>query len=158
MISLTINIENTRQIAAVSQALYQLLTAETAAETPASAPAATTLAPTPVEPVAPKKRKSAAATPAADETPPATAETATESPSDPKPAAASTAPETPAAQPASSPASAVTLEQVRAKLAALSQGGKMAEVKGILSGLGYAKLTDVPADKYATVLEKAEAL
>ena len=62
-------------------------------------------------------------------------------------------------EPAAEPAvKAITLEEVRAKLAALSQGGKTAEVKAIISAIGCAKLTDIPADKYAEVLEKAAAL
>lgn len=145
MISLTIQLENPSQVTLVAEALRKLLTPSEVA------------APATEVPATPKKRKSAAATPVADETPVATPETVTESPSDPKPAAAPSEPETPVAPPASAPAS-ITLEQVRGKLAALSQSGKMAEVKALISDLGYAKLTDVPADRYADLMDKAEAL
>lgn len=86
-----------------------------------------------------KKPKAAkpAATPPADETAPAEAAA-------PAPAAASP--------------SEVTLEQVRAKLAALSQAGKAATVKDLIAGYGVAKLTDVPKDKYAELLAAAEGL
>jgi len=52
----------------------------------------------------------------------------------------------------------VTLEEVRAKLAALSQAGKKAEAKALLDQFGVAKLTDLPADKYAEVLAAAEEI
>lgn len=84
-----------------------------------------------------KKARKPAATPAAEETAPAEAAA-------PAPAAASP--------------SEVTLEQVRAKLAALSQAGKAATVKELISGYGVAKLTDVPKDKYAELLAAAEGL
>lgn len=56
------------------------------------------------------------------------------------------------------PAQNITLETVRAKLAALSQSGKQAEVKALINSYGVAKLTEIPAEKYPEVLEKAEAL
>lgn len=52
----------------------------------------------------------------------------------------------------------LTLEAVRAKLAAISQAGKRTEVGNLLKEFGVAKLTDLPKDKYSAVLEKAEAL
>jgi outer membrane biosynthesis protein TonB len=52
----------------------------------------------------------------------------------------------------------ITLEAVRAKLTQLAQAGKQKEVKELISGLGAAKLTDVSADQYAELLEKAEGL
>lgn len=66
---------------------------------------------------------------------------------------------TPAA-PAPAPASPseVTLEQVRAKLAALSQAGKAADVKALIGRYNVAKLTDVPKDKYAELLAAAEGI
>jgi hypothetical protein len=90
----------------------------------------------------------------------------------PKPVKAAKPAPTPTAQPtttATEPApvqtepalvspSSVTLEEVRAKLAALSQAGKTAEVKAIIAAAGAAKLTDIPADKYSEVMEKAAAL
>lgn len=55
-------------------------------------------------------------------------------------------------------ASKISLETVRVKLAELSQNGKQKEVKGLITSLGYKKLSDVPEDKYAELLEKAEGL
>lgn len=57
-----------------------------------------------------------------------------------------------------SPINQISLEQVRAKLAALSQDGKQAEVKALITEFGAKKLSDVPADKYSELLEKAEVL
>lgn len=51
-----------------------------------------------------------------------------------------------------------TLEKVRAKLAALSQDGKQAEVKALITEFGAKKLSDIPAGKYAELLKKAEKL
>jgi len=62
----------------------------------------------------------------------------------------------PADKPADQPA--YTLETVRAKLAALSQSGKQKEVKAIIESFEAAKLTDIPAEKYPEVMEKAAAL
>ena len=72
-------------------------------------------------------------------------------------------PETPAAETKKKPskkteAQAITLEVVRAKLAALSQGGKQAEVKDLINSFGVSKLTDIPEERFPEVLEKAEAL
>ena len=71
------------------------------------------------------------------------------------PAATSTA--SPSASAASSTAS-VKLEDVRALLADLSQAGKGAQVKALIAETGATKLTEVPAEKYAELLEKAKAL
>ena len=60
------------------------------------------------------------------------------------------------AKPADKPA--LTLETVRAKLANLSQGGKQKEVKAIIESFGVKKLTDIPAEKYPEVMEKAAEL
>ncbi len=54
--------------------------------------------------------------------------------------------------------STFTLEQVRAKLADLSRGGKQAEVKALLNKLGAKKLTEVPEDKYPELMREAEAI
>lgn len=62
----------------------------------------------------------------------------------------------PADKPADQPT--LTLETVRAKLAALSQSGKQKEVKAIIESFGVAKLTDIPAEKYPEVMEKAATL
>jgi hypothetical protein len=90
----------------------------------------------------PKALKAAAAT--TDSLP------SSESPSAPAPSETSAA--------ASDSASEVTLVEVRAKLAALSQAGKAKEVKAVLSGYGVAKLTDLPKDKYAELLANVEQL
>lgn len=52
----------------------------------------------------------------------------------------------------------IKLEDVRSKLAALSKAGKKTEVKNLLNSFGVQKLTDIPADKYEELLEKAEEL
>jgi len=51
-----------------------------------------------------------------------------------------------------------TLEQVRAKLASLTQAGKQAEVKALLSLFGVKKLTDVPPEAYPELMKEAEAI
>ena len=51
-----------------------------------------------------------------------------------------------------------TLEKVRAKLAALSQDGKQAQVKALITEFGAKKLSDIPSGKYAELLKKAEEL
>lgn len=56
------------------------------------------------------------------------------------------------------PLAAITLEQVRAKLAALSQAGKQAQVKELITKTGARKLTEIPTEKYAELLAAAEAL
>lgn len=48
-----------------------------------------------------------------------------------------------------------TLEEVRAKLAALQKAGKRAEVKDMLTSLGVSKLSELPADRYGELMEKA---
>jgi hypothetical protein len=52
----------------------------------------------------------------------------------------------------------ITLEEVRAKLAALSQDGKQAQVKALITEFGAKKLSDIPSCKYLELLEKAEVL
>lgn len=51
-----------------------------------------------------------------------------------------------------------TLEEVRAKLAALSQEGKQVQVKDLITGFGAKKLSDIPSGKYMELLERAEGL
>lgn len=53
---------------------------------------------------------------------------------------------------------AITLEEVRAKLAGLSQSGKQAEVKRLIKKFGVAKLTDIPKEKYTELLKAAEEI
>ncbi|AEE92547.1 conserved protein of unknown function [Tepidanaerobacter acetatoxydans Re1] len=51
-----------------------------------------------------------------------------------------------------------TLEQVRAKLAALTQSGKQAEVKALITKYGAKKLSEIPEDKYPELLKDAEGI
>lgn len=52
----------------------------------------------------------------------------------------------------------ITLEEVRAKLAALMQEGKQAEVKALLQKHGGEKLSDVPEENYPALLKDAEGV
>lgn len=52
----------------------------------------------------------------------------------------------------------ITLEEVRAKLAALMQAGKQAEVKKLLKKHGGNKLSDVPKENYPALIKDAEAV
>lgn len=52
----------------------------------------------------------------------------------------------------------ITLETVRAKLAALTQSGKQAEVKALIQKYGGAKLSDIPEDKYPELMKEAEGI
>jgi type IV secretory pathway VirB10-like protein len=59
--------------------------------------------------------------------------------------------ETPAPEP-------VTLEQLRAKMAAVSQAGKGPECKALLVKFGASNLTSVPAEKYGELMNEVGAL
>lgn len=52
----------------------------------------------------------------------------------------------------------VTLEQVRAKLSALSNSGKREQVKALISSFNVANLSALPAEQYGDIMAKAEAL
>ena len=52
----------------------------------------------------------------------------------------------------------ISLEMVRAKLAALMQSGKQTDVKALLQKHGGEKLSDIPKDNYQALLEEAEAI
>ncbi len=52
----------------------------------------------------------------------------------------------------------ITLEEVRAKLAALMQRGKQAEVKKLLKKHGGKKLSEIPQKNYPALLKDAEAV
>ena len=56
------------------------------------------------------------------------------------------------------PAEEIKLEEVRAKLAALSQAGKQEQVKKLITKFGAKKLTEIPKDKYPELIQEAEAL
>lgn len=55
-------------------------------------------------------------------------------------------------------AKTITLEDVRAKLATLSQEGKQSDVKSLITEFGAQKLSDIPAEQYPELLKKSEAL
>ena len=97
----------------------------------------------PTAPVKTKKEKEpAVAVPVADTAPNPATQPAPETTPDP----------TPAAEPE------ITFVQVKEKLVALSQAGKQAQVKTLITKLGAAKLSDVPAEKYAELMKEAGAL
>ncbi len=52
----------------------------------------------------------------------------------------------------------VSLEDVRAVLAKLSQLGKTAEVKKLIVKHGAQKLSDIPESEYASLLHEAEGI
>ena len=52
----------------------------------------------------------------------------------------------------------VTLEEVRGKLAALSQSGKNNEVKQLIASFGAKVLSGISKDRYAELLARAEEL
>ena len=51
-----------------------------------------------------------------------------------------------------------SFEEVRAKLTGLSQAGKQAEVKQLITDLGATKLSDISPEQYTELLEKAGQL
>lgn len=53
---------------------------------------------------------------------------------------------------------AFDLVAVRARLAELSKAGKADQVKALITEMGAAKLTDIPAERYAELMEKAGGL
>ena len=82
----------------------------------------------------------------------------TEAEAQPEPAKAKRAsPKKPAAEEAPA-AEAITLEQLRAKMATVSQAGKGAECKALLAKFGASNLTAVPVEKYSDLLAAVEAL
>lgn len=60
--------------------------------------------------------------------------------------------------PRSEPSKKIGLEDVRAVLAKLSQHGKTAEVKDLITKYGAVKLSDVHEDKYKDLLKDAEGI
>lgn len=56
------------------------------------------------------------------------------------------------------PEKKLTLPEVRAVLAEKARAGKTAEVKALLTSLGYQKLSNVPEEKYPELMKKAEEL
>lgn len=51
-----------------------------------------------------------------------------------------------------------SLEDVRAKLASLSQDGKQVQVKELITSFGAKKLSDIPEEKYTELLVEAGKL
>lgn len=62
------------------------------------------------------------------------------------------------AQPNNVESKKITLEEVRSKLALLSQDGKQTQVKALITKFGAKKLSDIPSEQYSELLEEAEAL
>ncbi|MDW7670580.1 MAG: hypothetical protein SCK57_10420 [Bacillota bacterium] len=60
--------------------------------------------------------------------------------------------------PEETPASPITPEMIRARLAPLLENGKQEEVKALIKKYGGGKLTDVPKDQYPALLKDAEML
>lgn len=158
MITITIHPQTPAHIAVLADAMTKLVTDQDApaAEAPAAAPAPAEAAPAPK---ATRARKPAAA--AVAEPQPSTetdsASTATTQAAAPTEETA-TAPSQTTATTSEGGAAELTLEIVRAKLAALSQAGKADKVKGLIAQFGVAKLTDIKAEQYGDLMAKAEAL
>lgn len=52
----------------------------------------------------------------------------------------------------------VTMEEVRGKLAEISQSGRTAEVRELIKKYGGTKLSDIEAKDYADILKEAEVI
>ncbi|PRT78153.1 hypothetical protein C6A25_00635 [Streptococcus anginosus] len=61
-------------------------------------------------------------------------------------------------KPRAEPSKKISLENVRAVLAKLSQHGKTAEVRDLLTKYGATKLSDVDEGKYKDLLQDAEGI
>lgn len=61
-------------------------------------------------------------------------------------------------KPRAEPSKKIGLEDVRAVLAKLSQHGKTAEVKDLITKYGASKLSDVDEGKYEDLLKDAEGI
>lgn len=76
-----------------------------------------------------------------------------------KPKAKRASPKKPAVEEAPAEESTlITLEQLRAKMAAKSQAGKGPECKALLVKFGASNLTSVPAEKYSDLMNEVGAL
>ena len=101
--------------------------------------------------------------PPAPEKPAADVETETAKPIEPTPDPVEPPPEPTEAEPTTDQATEpepepVSLEQVRAKLAALSAAGHTAQVQQLIQGRGVAKLSDIPAEDYPGLLADADGI
>jgi len=165
MIQITFTPGNSAQADLIGKLMAQYLALDAAPTAEAAQAVETAAVEQPAAPKATRARKPAATSaepapaPLADSgTENSTATEQTASPSDPKPAAAPSEPEAAAAPTASSTAPAVSLEQVRAKLAELSKAGKQTQVVALIGSMGAKKLTDIPAEKFGELMQQAEAL
>ncbi len=52
----------------------------------------------------------------------------------------------------------ITFQTVRAKLAALAEAGKQAEIKALITKYGAEKLSDIPEDRYPELLKDTESV
>lgn len=71
---------------------------------------------------------------------------------------AETETEKPAAKKEEKASTGLTFEQVRVKLAEVSQAGKQKELKELITSMGAERLSDIPEENYAELLEKASDL
>lgn len=62
----------------------------------------------------------------------------------------------PKAEPATTPATTMTKDEVKAKLLALSGKYDALDIAAVMEGMGYSKLSDIPAGRYAELLANAE--
>lgn len=157
MITVTFNPQNSEQVAILARAMGEMLGTADASATPVEETAA------PKAEKKPRATKAVASAPVESATSPSSSQEDTPSSSDaevPNDAAESTPAqeEETKESAASSSTSSVSLETVRGQLASLSQAGKAAEVKALIAKFGAAKLTDIPAEKYADLMAAAEAL
>ena len=150
MISITLNYATATELRA---ALLEMLGTAPAPVAPA-APVVEQEAPKAPKPV--KAAKAAPVEAPKAEAPAATLPAPVTATTEPTPEAS--APSEPATASPSEQAKPLALEDVRAVLAKISQGGKAAEVKALIASYGVTALSAVPADKYTDVLEKAAAL
>ena len=150
MIQITFTPENERQVAAVAQAMAAYFKATPQASSTAQElvahPDLPTVIAAGIKADSAKKRKAEPAVAKDSASATGEAEVPNATPTD-----------SPTASTASSP-ERITLEDIRGVLAKLSQGGKAAEVKGLIAKFNAAKLTEISADKYAEVLAAAKEL
>lgn len=85
---------------------------------------------------------------------------ATESLKEPEPAPAPPKEKQPTQEPKETPEPepGYTLEEVRAKLAAVGRGGKREAVKALLKKWGYEKVTEIKPGDYAGIMEEVDTL
>ena len=166
MIQITFTPESAEEAAIIGEAMSRIMaissqqmsitpaeTKEPVAEAPKRTRATKAAAAAPAEASA-----SATGTPETTNQPDPTPTATTVETEDPKPAAEPSVQEAPAAQTVSSPAPSVSLEEVRAKLAELSQAGKQQQVVALIASMGARKLTEIPAEKYASLMAEANNL